>query len=129
MARVHVNTRTTDLTEDPSAACQPPTASHHGGASGHCIESECGHISVSPFNNSWRVPRTDASSLSIQCTLINARSVNNKLPQLRNMICSSESNIICIRSITERWLTENITGGLLDQDMYCRIVRCDRSGR
>jgi hypothetical protein len=29
--------------------------------------------------------------------------------------------------VTETWLTENITDSLLDPDMRCRIIRCDRN--
>ena len=42
------------------------------------------------------------------------------------MICSDEFDIICI---TETWLTKTITDGLIDPDMRCRIIRCDRSDR
>jgi len=79
-------------------------------------------VPVSPYDYSSRAPRTDTSSLSecIRCTLINARSICNKLPQLRNVICSGEFNVKCI---TETWLTENIMDGLLNPDNCCRIIR------
>jgi len=70
--RVHANTTTTDLTEDPSIVCLPTTNCQRGDRCGRCTESERRRrmVPVSPFDNSSRAPRTDASSLSesIPCT-------------------------------------------------------------
>jgi exonuclease III len=60
----------------------------------------------------------------IQCTLFNAQSIVNKLPELHYLMYSCNFDIICI---TETWLKSEITDGLIDPQACFRVIRCDRS--
>jgi len=56
-------------------------------------------------------------------TLINARSVCNKLPDIHSILYSGDVDIVLI---TESWLNDNVTNGLLDPEARYNIIRCDR---
>jgi len=55
--------------------------------------------------------------------LLNARSVNNKLPELYNLIYSMHYSVIIV---TESWLRSSTPDGLLDPNNQFTIIRCDR---
>ena len=64
---------------------------------------------------------TDVSLL--RCTLINSRSVCNKLPDIQSILYSGYVDVMLI---TESWLGVNVTNGLLDPENCYNIIRCDR---
>ena len=57
-------------------------------------------------------------------TLFNARSVANKLPELHQMLYSV--NKTCCYCITETWLNDRLSNGLLDPQAMFTIFRDDR---
>ena len=62
----------------------------------------------------------------LTCSLINARSLANKLPELHCLLYSSQSQSD-IYFVTETWLNGTISDGILDpQNLYC-ILRHDRA--
>ena len=58
-------------------------------------------------------------------SLLNARSIVNKLPDLHYLMYHSNIDCLCI---TETWLSHEITDALLDPDDCYNIIRCDRLG-
>ena len=63
-------------------------------------------------------------STLIKCTLFNAQSIVNKLPELHYIMYSCDFDVICI---TETWLNkDNVSDGLIDPQSCFRVVRCDR---
>ena len=60
----------------------------------------------------------------LRCCLFNARSLTNKLPDL-HYVLYSETEFDCLL-ITESWLTDEITDGMLDPESKYHILRCDR---
>ena len=60
----------------------------------------------------------------MQCYLFNARSLLNKLPELHYVLYSGNIDFVCV---TESWLTEDITDGLLDPRCMYTVVKCNRS--
>src|SRR2546425_5746545 len=62
----------------------------------------------------------------LNCTLFNARSLKNKLPDLHFILYSETINydVICI---TETWLTTSVTDAMLDPKGLYTVYRCDRS--
>ena len=59
----------------------------------------------------------------LNCLLLNARSLNNKLASFRYLIYSENFDIIMV---TESWLASSTTNGLLDPDNRFFIFRYDR---
>ena len=60
----------------------------------------------------------------LRCCLFNARSLINKLPDL-HYVLYSDTEFDCLL-ITESWLTDEITDGMLDPESKYHILRCDR---
>ena len=60
----------------------------------------------------------------LRCCLFNACSLTNKLPDL-HYVLYSETEFDCLL-ITESWLTDEITDGMLDPESKYHILRCDR---
>ena len=74
----------------------------------------------------WVFLSDDQLSLTgdqLKCVLINARSLKNKLPKLYELLYSC--SVDCV-FITETWLNNNITSGLLDPDNKYEVMRNDR---
>lgn len=67
-----------------------------------------------------------SSQRTFHCLLFNSRSLLNKLPELHNILYSS-NNIDCI-CITESWLHGEIPDSLLDPKSMYTVMRCDRVG-
>jgi len=61
---------------------------------------------------------------NVACVIFNARSLCNKLVKLHYLFYSSKFDILLI---TECWLHENITNGLLDPERKFTVLRHDRS--
>ena len=59
----------------------------------------------------------------LKCVLINARSLNNKLPDLYQLLYSCDVDCVFV---TETWLNNDITDGLLDPDSKYEVMRNDR---
>ena len=59
----------------------------------------------------------------LSCTYFNARSIVNKLQELHQLLYSSIFDIIFI---TESWLHDEVTDGLLDPHSCYVILRKDR---
>jgi len=57
-----------------------------------------------------------------KCVLLNARSLNNKLPEFHKLL----SDNLSILFITESWLTDSVTNGMLDCSHSYNIYRKDR---
>jgi len=66
----------------------------------------------------------DCSQKILHLSLINARSVTNKLPELHQLIYGSD-DIDCF-CITESWLNESVTDAMLDPDSMFTVFRSDR---
>ena len=62
----------------------------------------------------------------LHITLLNARSVCNKLPELHHLLYYENWQVVVI---TETWLNSNIPDGLLDPSHRYHIFRCDRNVR
>jgi len=62
----------------------------------------------------------------LNCVLVNARSICNKLVEFRQLIYSNDYDVIFI---CESWLTSNWPNGILDPLHMFNIVRCDRNLR
>ena len=62
----------------------------------------------------------------INCVLINARSICNKLSEFHHLIYSNTYDLIFV---CESWLTPNWPNGIIDPLHLFNIVRCDRSVR
>jgi len=60
----------------------------------------------------------------LRCCLFNARSLTNKLLDL-HCVLYSETEFDGLL-ITESWLTDEITDGMLDPESKYHILRCDR---
>ena len=60
----------------------------------------------------------------LKLSLLNARSICNKLPELYGVIYSENISVLLI---TETWLNCNVSNGLLDPEGKCHIFRYDRS--
>jgi hypothetical protein len=58
--------------------------------------------------------------------LINARSLCNKLPEFHNILSHDQPSIVIV---TETWLTDVITDGILTDGNSYSIFRRDRVGR
>ena len=61
----------------------------------------------------------------MKCLLLNARSIVNKLPELHNVMYVEDFDLILI---TETWLHEGISSGVLDPPSAFNIIRQDRTG-
>jgi hypothetical protein len=62
----------------------------------------------------------------LRCQLINARSLCNKVGDLHQLLYNNNTNIDCI-FVTETWLYDGITNGLLDPEQMFTIIRRDRT--
>jgi len=62
----------------------------------------------------------------LHITLLNARSVCNKLPELHHLLYYENWQVVVI---TETWLNSNIPDGLSDPSHRYHIFRCDRNVR
>ena len=60
----------------------------------------------------------------INCVLLNARSIVNKLPELSNLLSASNLGLICI---TETWLNPSVTDRLVCDGKRYSVFRKDRS--
>ena len=60
----------------------------------------------------------------LHCCLINARSLVNKLSEL-HYVLYSDAQFDCLL-VTESWLTDDITDGMLDPEFKYHVLRCDR---
>jgi len=60
---------------------------------------------------------------NVACVMFNARSLCNKLVELHYLLYLSKFDILLI---TESWLHEGITNGLLDPEGKFTVLRCDR---
>ena len=70
-------------------------------------------------------PDNSAALSELKCRLINARSLSNKLPDLHDLLYNSCPQID-ILFVTESWLTNSVSDGVLDpQNRFC-IYRHDR---
>ena len=56
--------------------------------------------------------------------MFNARSLANKLPDL-HYVLYSDTEFDCLL-VTESWLTDEVTDGMLDPESKYHILRCDR---
>ena len=63
------------------------------------------------------------SYFNINCLLFNARSVVANLSDFHYTLYNCNYDIVLV---TETWLTEGFTNGLLDPESKCDIVRQDR---
>jgi hypothetical protein len=61
-----------------------------------------------------------------KCVLFNARSLRNKITDLQVILHNDNA---CMISVTESWLDNNITDGMIDPDGSYSIYRLDRVGR
>lgn len=68
-------------------------------------------------------PRPTTSKL-LSCTLLNARSLRSKIPELESYICTTKPDIICIN---ETWLTEDIYDASLGFPNEYLVFRRDRA--
>ena len=66
----------------------------------------------------------NGSSNFLFCTLFNARSVFNKLPDLHNLLYTHKYDCIFV---TESWLKPDIPNGMLDPEHHYNVFRTDRS--
>jgi hypothetical protein len=57
------------------------------------------------------------------CTLLNARSLRNKLPDLHALLACNRPSIVFI---TESWLDSNVTDGTVDPSGTYAVYRHDR---
>jgi len=64
---------------------------------------------------------TESSFLN--CCLLNARSIKNKMPELRHLLTYGNYDIICF---VETWLNESITDSMLIEGVPYRLIRRDR---
>src|SRR5664279_1056196 len=62
----------------------------------------------------------------LRCTLLNARSIVNKLSELYHMLYADQPDIVLI---TETWLQPDIMSGLLDPESHYHLIRKDRDTR
>ena len=68
--------------------------------------------------------RKSANTHTVECVLLNAQSLGNKLTELHYLLYSYTHQLILI---TESWLDSDLTNGLLDpENKYC-IIRKDRN--
>ena len=74
---------------------------------------------MSLFSNPHRANKSDV----LKCTLINARSICNKLPELYYLLYANDYDILLF---TESWLNTNIPDSLLDPENKYALFRCDR---
>jgi len=63
---------------------------------------------------------------SLRCLTMNARSLNNKLPEFYHLIYATKYDVILV---TESWLNSDTPSGLIDPDCRYNIIRCDRKER
>ena len=76
-----------------------------------------------PFRPLINCTSFKATAVSLQCRLVNARSVCNKLPEIHSILYSGGTDVVLI---TESWLSDSVTNGLLDPEHCFIITRCDR---
>jgi len=70
--------------------------------------------------------RPTYTQYTMHCPLFNARSLLNKLPELYHVLYGP--NVIDCLCVTESWLHDGITDGLLDPKLRYNIIRNDRHG-
>ena len=75
-----------------------------------------------PTTNDRRIHNTPC----VVYLLFNARSLLNKLPELYHVLYGP--NVINCLCVTESWLHDGITDGLLDPKLRYNIIRNDRHG-
>jgi len=77
-----------------------------------------------PFkpNHSVTASNTDTNGLS--CSLLNARSVANKLEELHYLLYMDKYDLLFI---TETWLSPNLPDGCLDPNSHYLLLRKDRA--
>ena len=66
----------------------------------------------------------------LHCVLLNARSLVNKLPDLHDLLYTCDGNNLSpdVFFVTESWLSETISDGMLDPENKFAIIRQDRIG-
>ena len=71
-----------------------------------------------------QLPVAVSSQSILRCVMFNARSVVNKLGELHELLYDgATADCFCI---TESWLHDEISNGLLDPKSMFSIFRCDR---
>jgi len=80
-------------------------------------------ILINPFSNSSCKMSCSSSYKCLRCYLINARSLLNKLSELYHYLRVIKPDILLI---TESWLHNGISSGLLDPDFEYYLFRKDR---
>lgn len=66
------------------------------------------------------------SNIKLKCMLLNARSLNNKIPLLHLFLCINKPDIVFI---TETWLNSKIADSEIIADLPYNITRVDRKQR
>lgn len=66
----------------------------------------------------------------LHCFLLNARSLVNKLPDLHYLLYNCDANNLSpdVIFVTESWLNETISDGMLDPENKFTVIRQDRFG-
>ena len=67
---------------------------------------------------------TSVSIAALSVVLFNARSLNNKLPELQHLLCTCSYDIVCV---TETWLTSETANCVVLGGCQYSIFRADRS--
>jgi len=78
---------------------------------------------IHPFDNSNCKMSCRSSYKCLYCYLINARSLLNKLPELYHFLNMVKPDILLI---TQSWLHQDISSGLLDPDSVYHVLRKDQ---
>ena len=101
------------------------------------LSSRQPHCSVYRVIQSHDIPPPNSStgssqwqsqtSIAYPALLFNARSLKNKLPDLHQLIYSSNEPRMTF--ISETWLSCSVTNSMLDPRHHFNIFRCDRPGR
>lgn len=58
--------------------------------------------------------------------LLKCWSISNKLPSLHQLLYADNNDII---AVTETWLKQQYTNGLIDPDGHYHVIRCDSEGK
>jgi len=66
-----------------------------------------------------------SSDIFSKCVLLNARSLNDKLPEFYKLLLDDYSLVF----VTESWLSETVTNSILDSTNLYTVYRKDRPYR
>jgi len=86
------------------------------------VQRQLRHVLLSSVQQGGLATRPSNGGI-LRCTLFNARSLLNKLPDLHSVLYSG--NYDCV-FVTESWLNTDITDGFLDPDQQYTALRADR---